>query len=30
MREKLDLLLVKALEDGTYEEMHARWFGVRE
>ncbi|MCK4812288.1 MAG: transporter substrate-binding domain-containing protein [Methanosarcinales archaeon] len=29
-REKLDLLLVKALEDGTYEEMHARWFGVRE
>ena len=29
-REELDLLLIKTLEDGTYEEMHARWFGVRE
>ena len=26
-REKLDLLLVKTLEGGAYEEMHARWFG---
>ncbi|MEA1865065.1 MAG: transporter substrate-binding domain-containing protein [Euryarchaeota archaeon] len=29
-REELDLLLVKTLEDGTYEEMHAKWFGGRE
>lgn len=29
-REELDLLLVKTLEDGTYEEIHARWFGMRE
>jgi glutamine transport system substrate-binding protein len=28
-REELDLLLVKTLEDGTYEEIHARWFGGR-
>jgi ABC-type amino acid transport substrate-binding protein len=29
-REELDLLLVKTLEDGTYEKIHTRWFGVRE
>jgi ABC-type amino acid transport substrate-binding protein len=29
-RERLDLLLVKTLDDGTYEKIHTRWFGVRE
>ncbi|PXF61965.1 MAG: hypothetical protein C4B59_01685 [Candidatus Methanogaster sp.] len=29
-REKLDPILIKALEDGTYEKIHTRWFGVRE
>jgi len=28
-REELDPLLVKTLEDGTYEKIHTRWFGVR-
>ena len=29
-REKLDPILITTLEDGTYEKIHTRWFGVRE
>ena len=29
-REKLDLQLIKALEDGTYQNIHTRWFGPEE